>query len=440
MPGDSAHPDPMPPAGGPRSRVTIEVLEGPHKGQRFEFESYGTLIAGRAADTHLCLKDDPYFSRYHFRLEVNPPHVFLVDLGSRNGTKTNGGRVAQATLKDGDLISGGRTTVRVACGADASQPADTAKPADPWSTVHPGSNPQPDADVFRTTMPSPAAPVVHTGLQIPGFEIVKELGHGGMGAVYRARQISSGRDVALKVILPANAADEGATKLFIREAGILSQLNHPRIVRFLELGLAAGQIFLAMEYVPAVAMESLLGRQSPATRMRIIAGIGCQLLDALAYAHARSLIHRDIKPANLLVYSDGKKVRVKLADFGLAKNYMTAGFSGFTDDDQARGTLAFMPPEQVLDSRYAKPASDIFSLGAMLYRLLAGKGHHDLSGNRSPFAVVLEDTPVPLRSVCPDLPEPLTSAIDRALAREPNDRFHTAEDMHRALLPFTKRS
>jgi serine/threonine-protein kinase len=437
---NSASPDALPPGGHGKPHVTVEVVAGPQAGQRFEFESHGTLIAGRAADAHLCLKDDPYFSRFHFRLEVNPPEVFLVDLGSRNGTLVNDQRVTQATLRNGDLISGGKTTVRLSCLAEAGKPAQGATAVYQHSTVIPSRSSQSRAGLFETTLASPTEPPLQSALQIPGYELIGELGHGGMGSVYHARQVSTGKEVAVKVIVPANAADAAATKLFVREAGILSQLNHPRIVRFLELGLAAGQVFLAMEYVPAVNIESLLESQSVESRIRIITGIGCQILGALAYAHERSLIHRDIKPANLLVYTDGGKLGVKLADFGLAKNYMTAGFSAFTGDAEARGTLAFMPPEQVLDSRYAKPASDIFSLGATLYRLFAGQGHIDLSGNRSPFTVVLNDTPVPLGKACPDLPEPLAGAIDRALAREPKDRFRTAEDMQMALRPFTRRS
>jgi eukaryotic-like serine/threonine-protein kinase len=437
---NSTSPDALGPGGHGKPQVTVEVVEGPQSGRRFEFESHGTLIAGRAADAHLCLKDDPHFSRYHFRLEVNPPDVFLVDLGSLNGTVVNGQRVTQAALRNGDLISGGKTTVRLSCSAEAGKPAEGATAVYQHSTVIPSRSPQSSAGLFETTLASPTEPPLQTAMQIPGYELIGELGHGGMGAVYQARQVSTGKEVAVKVIVPANAADQAATKLFIREAGILSQLNHPRIVRFLELGLAAGQVFLAMEYIAAVDVESLLKNRPGEVRTRIITGIGCQVLKALAYAHGRSLIHRDIKPANLLVYADGPKVGVKLADFGLAKNYMTAGFSAFTGDAEARGTLAFMPPEQVMDSRYAKPESDIFGLGATLYRLFAGQGHLDLSGTRSPFTIVLNDTPVPLGKVCPDLPAPLASAIDRALARDPKDRFRTAEEMQTALLPFTKRS
>lgn len=448
MDEDPSRPDTQAPTGDCHAHVTVEVVAGPHLGQRFEFDRHGTLIAGRAADAHLCLRDDPYFSRYHFRLEVNPPKVFLVDLGSRNGTAVNDERATEAALKDGDLISGGKTTISVACAAEAVQLAKGQPPADPWTTLTPESGPQPcsppDAQskvsLYRTTVPLAVALPASSCVMIPGYEIIRELGHGGMGTVYHARQVATGKEVAVKVIVPANAADAAATKLFIREAGILSQLNHPRIVRFLELGLAAGQVFLAMEYVRTENLDELLKTQSGSTRVRIIAGIGCQVLEALTYAHERSLIHRDIKPANLLVFSDGRRVRVKLADFGLAKNYVTAGFSDFTGDAEARGTLAFMPPEQVLDSRYAKPTSDFFSLGATLYRLFAGKGHYDLKGSRCAFTVVLEETPVPLAEVCPDLPQELAAIIDQALARDPHDRFCTAEEMRLALLPFSKRS
>src|SRR5262249_11494370 len=153
---------------------------GPHQGARFEFDRHDTFLVGRAPTAHLQLLDDAYFSRHHLLLEFNPPRCYLRDLGSSNGTSVNGQKVAECFLRDGDVISGGKTRMRL-------------------SLV--GAAPEPAAEAPAATDPGAVPP-------IPGYEVLRPLGRGGMGAVYLVRRQADGDLCALKLILPEAAADD----------------------------------------------------------------------------------------------------------------------------------------------------------------------------------------------------------------------------------------
>jgi serine/threonine-protein kinase len=256
--------------------------------------------------------------------------------------------------------------------------------------------------------------------------------------VYYARQQPAGRDVALKLCVPQGDASERAVQLFLREVSILSRLDHPGIVQFYEMGVAQGQFYFAMEYVDPVKLDEIVARQSLQSQVKTCCAVACQTLEALRYAHKNSFVHRDIKPSNILVTRDGKRLRTKLTDFGLAKNFENAGFSGITRQGEARGTPAYMAPEQVSNSRDVGPAADIYSVGATLYHFLTNSGPYDFSTGKDWFLVVLEDDPIPLITRRPDVPRELAEIVHRALARKPEDRFASAAHMYRALLRFAK--
>jgi eukaryotic-like serine/threonine-protein kinase len=424
-------------AGG--ATVVLEVFAGPHAPARFEFSRHQTFLVGRASAAHLRLPADRAFSRHHFLLECQPPRCWLRDLGSRNGTLVNGTRVKEALLRDGDVISAGRTCIRFTVRRGPAPAAPAGAPCAGCGALLPAAElPFPEdrpADALylcdacrQAGRDSPVA--------VPGYEVVRQIGQGGMGVVYLARQAATGLPVALKVIVPEPGASDKGVQTFLREASVLSRLNHPRIVRFHEVGMARGLFFFAMEYVETVNLAELLAGLAPAARVRTACGILCQALEALHFAHGLGFVHRDVKPGNLLVTRQGRKLRVKLADFGLAKNYQNAGFSGLTSVGDACGTPAFMAPEQLLDCRSALPAADLYGAGATLYALLTGQFPHDYTTRKGPYAIILEEAPVPLRQRCPEAPDGLEAAVLRSLAREPGDRFASAAQMRQALLPF----
>lgn len=408
-------------------RVELEIVAGPHQGESFEADHYQTLVVGRETTAQLCLSNDPYFSRHHFCLEINPPTCIFRDLESRNGTYVNGQRCTEKPLSNGDVISGGKTKLRVNI---HHLDTDTGK----INAKHP-----------KATSPSLSSTVACDVTEdfsfpdIPGYEVHEEIGQGGMGVVHRATQKSTGKEVAIKIIRAEDGITESDMQFFVREANVLSQLDHARIVKFHEFGYAQNQIFLVMDCVNTVDLEKVLKKQSPASRIRIISGIASQVLEALDYAHSQSLVHRDVKPSNVLVHRPQKKLKVKLADFGLAKNYLNAGFSGMTLEGDIRGTLKYIPPELIADSRYAKPHCDIYSLGVTMYEWLSGELPFDFAKPHEQVLAVLESTPPPLAELCPEAPTELIQIVEKSMSKDPLNRYSSAKQMQNSLLPFRKR-
>jgi serine/threonine-protein kinase len=320
--------------------------------------------------------------------------------------------VQTADLRDGDQIRAGHTVLAVAL---------PAAPAAETRTVTLAGQPP--------TVPAEALPVV------PGFQVVREVGRGGMGVVYEAVRQADGARVALKTVVPAVAASPVQVERFLREARILCQLDHPHVVAFRAMGEATGVLFFAMDYVEGTDAGKVLKQRGPLP-VRAAVRMACQLLSALEYAHDKGFVHRDIKPANLLVAEEGGKKVVKLADFGLARAYQASQLSGLTMQGEVGGTFAFMPPEQITHFREVKPAADQYAAAATLYNLLTDRFLFDFGAGVGAVAVILTDDPVPIGRRRGDLPRGLADAIARATARDPADRFPDVRAFRQALLPF----
>ena len=398
-------------------RVVLRVIDGPHAGRVFEFDQHDSLLAGRAIEAQLCLNKDQHFSRNHFRIEIAPPDCRLIDLESMNGTFVNGERVDSAWLRNGDTISGGHTQIQVR--VEGSTELELT-PAVEHTVI----------GFFNETE--------ETATRFGDWYLDSELGRGAMGIVYRAHNSQFER-VALKVIAPRQKGVETAAACFVREANILRQLNHKRIVKFVDGGLHEGSIFLAMEYIPTIDLKKFLKTFSIETRMRAVCAIMSQVLDGLHYAHEQNFVHRDIKPRNILVSYEDEKLRAHIADFGLAKNFMEAGLSQISGENEIKGTLPFMAPEQIISCRYAKPSADIFSCAATAYTLITGKRIYDLENHKTPIAAVLNQGPIPIRDRNPAVPKTLAAIIHRGLERDPERRYSSAADMRRALQAYTRK-
>jgi serine/threonine-protein kinase len=268
---------------------------------------------------------------------------------------------------------------------------------------------------------------------IPGLRIVRELGRGGMGVVYLALRFADGVPVAVKTIAPAVAPSPQELERFLREANILRELQHPHIVRFQDMGEVDGLLYFSMEYVRGTDANQALKTQPPLAVRRVVA-LGCQLLDALEFAHARRFVHRDIKPGNLLLKVEGGREVVKVSDFGLARVYQSSTLSGLTLGGDLGGTPAYMPPEQITNFRDVQPTADQYSAAATLYTLLSGRQLFPAAGNfQKGLLMILHDEPKPLREWRPEVSAELAAVIHRALAKEPADRFPDAGAMRAAL-------
>jgi predicted ATPase len=262
--------------------------------------------------------------------------------------------------------------------------------------------------------------------EVPGYEVLEPLGRGGMGLVYKARQKSLDRLVALKVLPQECTRDPVWLGRFRREAVTASALNHPHICTIHDTGEWAGRPFLSMELIDGRTLEELVGQRPPAEELARLVG---QAARALAAAHDAGIVHRDIKPANLMVRPDGF---VKVLDFGLAQRFPGAGAPGpapggpATDPGTRVGTLLYMSPEQAR-AEPVGPASDIFSLGLVLYELATGR-HPFLADSASGVLhAIIAEAVVPAARLNPEVPAPLDGLIQQMLAKDPRLRPTAAE-------------
>jgi len=259
--------------------------------------------------------------------------------------------------------------------------------------------------------------------QVGKYAIIGKIGAGAMGEVFRAHDPVLGRDVAIKVVLGRLSEDERARERFLREARAAAQLNHPNIITVYDFGEERGMAYMAMELLEGKDLRELLAQRKLATLEDKLAMME-QILDGLAFAHAKGVMHRDLKPGNVHVLPNGQ---IKIMDFGLARRAQDAGASGVV-----MGTPYYMAPEQALGER-ATARSDIFSLGAMFYEMLAGR--RPFTGATIPavlFAVVHRD-PEPLGKLVPELATGIVAMVMRALAKDPLARHADASEMARAL-------
>ena len=344
-----------------------------------------SAVLGRASSCDLQVPDERA-SRRHARVYRQRSDYFVKDLGSKNGTRLNGRHVTFARLLFGDEIGIGHVRI-----------------------------------LFAEHSPS-----VLVGTTIAGYEVVEQLASGGMGVVYRARQLTLDRVVALKVLHPRLVADPKFVERFEREARAAGALNHVNIVHVHDAGQAEGTWYYAMEYVdgPTAAEELRARGAMPAER---VVDIIAQVAQALAFAHQQGIIHRDVKPENIMLASDSV---AKLADFGLARSVETDAPDverGADGKLRVWGTPSYMAPEVAL-GKEADPRSDLYSLGAAMFHMLTG---------RVPFtgataADVLNkhvSARVPdLQTYNPNVARELNPLVERLMAKTRDRRYQTAQE------------
>lgn len=429
-------------------QVNLKVTAGPYRGRIFSFTQHDSFLIGRNPDAHLCLPDDRFFSRNHCLLEINPPHSHVRDLRSTNGTFVNGQRVANAFLKSGDRIQCGETILLVevstAPSRDLSETTQEALPQRPVLVMVECLN------CGRREQAQASSPEEHMTFlcedcrielkrspqAIPGYDTVKLLGRGGMGCVMLAREQSTGRAVAIKTLLPEFAVSDKAMKRFMREIDVAAALKHKNIVEFIDRGTHNGVVYLVTEFVDGADASRLAELNGGCLSYEDGIAIISQALDALSFAHAEGYIHRDFKDQNILVSGHSPNLVAKLTDFGLAKSFSQSGMSGVTMAGEMAGTLAYMPPEQLRNFRDVKPQSDIYAVGMTAYSLLSGSMALNLNSKGSvndTIRAIFEQPAVPLSQRAPHIPARVCEIIDRALAKDPAQRWQTAGAMRNAL-------
>jgi serine/threonine protein kinase len=274
------------------------------------------------------------------------------------------------------------------------------------------------------------------GAKLDGYEILGPVGAGGMGEVYRARETTLKRDVAIKVLPEYWSRDPERLRRFEHEAQATAALNHPNIVSIFHVGQYDGSPYIVTELLHGETLRERIPHGP--MRLREVIDVGVDIARGLAAAHDAGITHRDLKPENIFVTKDG---RVKILDFGLAKlnpakspssDGPTASFQQQTSPGHVLGTVGYMSPEQVR-GQPADARSDIFAAGAVLYEMLTGKPAFRKATAAETMSAILNEDPPPVSQVAANLPPGLQRTVNRCLSKNPEHRIQHATDLAFAL-------
>lgn len=372
---------------------TLVVEKGSDKGKSIPITLGHTVIIGRDTSTALPLRDH-MTSRMHFKIEPRDDGFWLHDLESMNGTYLNGGKIKlPMKLEVGDLIKVGET--------------------------------------LFTFLADGSAATTLAGQAMAGYRIIERVGRGGMGTVYKAEQIDLQRIVALKIISDEHVKDKEFVDLFIHEARAAAKLNHPNIVQVYDVKKHGESYFFSMEYVSGGSVQDLLNKQ----RKLPVDDCVRMILDAargLEYAHKKGIVHRDVKPDNFMISETGS---IKIADMGLARGIDEK--VGPEEETSVIGTPHYIAPEQVL-GRQADFRSDVYSLGATLFRMATGVTPFHAAGVRELVNRKVREEAPPANEHNPEIPKVLSDVIARMMAREPERRTSTMGEVAAALERFQR--
>jgi serine/threonine protein kinase len=267
-------------------------------------------------------------------------------------------------------------------------------------------------------------------IKIQGYEIVRELGEGGMGIVYLAKEENLDTLVAIKLLHRQYSSKEEIRERFKNEARMMSALVHTNIVQFRHFLALPEGLALVMEYVEGRGLDRMIGEEFGPIPYEKALPIFKQVLQGVGYAHSKGVVHRDIKPSNIIV---SEFCEVKVADFGIAK---IAGQTGLTRTGMQMGTLYYESPEQIRGAKDVDQRSDIYSLGMTLYEMLAGRLPFEAENNTSEFEItqqiVFKENPSP-DTFYPHIPAWLVGIVNKATVKEPDDRFQSCEEFLRCI-------
>ena len=306
-------------------------------------------------------------------------------------------------------------------------------PAQAPGQMPPSTFPGQDAATMRLIPTQPGVtPPAGTQRQIGKYIVKRELGRGGMGAVYLAEQTGLGREVAIKELVPSAAADPIALKRFLQEAQVMARTSHPNLVQVYDLEQIQGANYIVLEFVRGKSLRDRLNRG--AVPMPQVFAVMHGVLQALDYAHRHAIVHRDMKPENVLMSDEGD---VKVADFGIARLTDDSASPGSTATKTGTtvGTPQYMSPEQVASSK-VDGRSDLYSAGIMFYELVVGEPPFTASEADGPFTLMAKHVQAPPKPPSvhkPGLDPQLEEVILKSLSKRPEDRYQNGQEFDAAM-------
>jgi hypothetical protein len=409
---------------------TLTVMSGPIPGLVFELSETEVNTVGRGTGCTIVLKNDSKVSRSHAAIGRTKDRFAVVDMNSANGCFVNGQRVKKAFLEDGDAVLIGQYMMRFFLDREAMARYAVESPNACLACrreitpdeIHTGLYAKSGTGYYCLRCIDETNII---GCTLGGFHILEELGKGSVGRVYRARQLSEDRTVALKIVHRELVAQPKVMKMFVREARAGRGVQHPNVVCIYDVGNLYKIFFLAMEYVDGESLIRILNREGPCS-MEKAADIGGQICSGLAYLHSRGIIHRDVKPENVLINKVGE---AKLADLGLAKNVGGSASGSSTLGGKMLGTPSYMSPEQIRDARKVDFRTDVYAFGATLYRMVTGKPPFAKGPPLEVAKQVLTEEPEPAEKVNLMLDPEIAQIIKKAMKKDPNMRFQSFEEI-----------
>jgi len=276
-------------------------------------------------------------------------------------------------------------------------------------------------------------------IKIPGYKLLRQIGKGGSGEVYLAESINGEKKAAIK-LMPFNQSNcDNSVHHFLRESENLINLNHKNIVKIYDYGSSDNFCYFVMEYCNRGSVADLMSIHGGKLSLDMAVSIILEALNGLSYLHEKNFVHRDIKPANILLAGNNQNLTAKISDFGISKNFQEAGLSGMTLTGVFSGTLSFMPREQLINFKYVRPESDIWSIGATFYYMITGRVPRKKERSQDQVESILINEILPVNKIDSSISQNINQLIMRALHHDPNKRYKDASELKKHLMKINTR-
>ncbi|WP_372368800.1 protein kinase [Candidatus Uabimicrobium sp. HlEnr_7] len=385
---------------------------------KFSLDAKTKTSMGRLNDCTIQLQDSK-ISSHHCCIEVFGNYFYIIDLNSTNGTYVNNTRVRSRQLYNGDEIQVGDVKLFFEYEIEEDSEQDIT-----WAEME-AIHEEPKKEE-------------HTDKDIIGnYRIIEKIGQGGIGEVYKAAPLHKPHEiVAIKILNQKSNLRETLVERFLREARALIALDHPRIIKVFELGEHKGRHYFSMECIEGHALNKWVSKNGKVHYKNALKIAG-HIAHGLAYAHKNNIIHRDLKPANVIV-EEGTH-QVKLIDLGLAKMLEE---TDLTMERNVIGTPRYMAPEQIRDSKGVDVRADVYSLGATLYHMLTGiPPYAEVATTKKSVLLkhIYKNPPVPITSIVTDIPPVVIKVVRKAMAKNKENRFRSAQHMYKAIYQVLSR-